>query len=211
MIHRNQRSATRHNGGGAVGAHLPGKSLRRTGAALLLFGPTILFGAAMPAGADHPAGTGSVSACGTTISSSGSYALHADLTNCPADGVSITADNVTLDLNGHKIIGDGDVGAAPGDVGIRLGIETNGVTGVTITDSSAKDATTGLRSNQVAAFNAGVAVLGASSNNTVQNLNVTGNVGTGGDYGDGIVVKNSGGTSLSNGNKVKSRLQGSPN
>jgi parallel beta-helix repeat protein len=42
--------------------------------------------------------------CGQTIAKD--TTLHADLGPCPGDGLVIGADNVTLDLNGHAIIGD---------------------------------------------------------------------------------------------------------
>jgi hypothetical protein len=43
--------------------------------------------------------------CGQTIT--GDTTLDSDLTNCPGSGVVIGAENVTLDLNGHTIDGDG--------------------------------------------------------------------------------------------------------
>src|SRR4051794_5192023 len=39
--------------------------------------------------------------CGSTITAT--TKLHADLANCPGDGLVIDADNVTIDLNGHTI------------------------------------------------------------------------------------------------------------
>ena len=44
-------------------------------------------------------------ACGQTITKD--TTLHADLGPCPGDGLVIGADNVTLDLNGHAILGNG--------------------------------------------------------------------------------------------------------
>jgi len=44
--------------------------------------------------------------CGQTITKD--TKLANDLTNCPANGLIIGADNITLDLNGHTIDGDGD-------------------------------------------------------------------------------------------------------
>ena len=43
--------------------------------------------------------------CGDTITTD--TTLHHDLVNCPNNGILIGADNVTLDLNGHTIDGDG--------------------------------------------------------------------------------------------------------
>ena len=56
--------------------------------------------------------------CGDTISADSS--IHADLSNCPGDGLVIGADNVTLDLNGHTIDGDATPGTTDPDAGIRL-------------------------------------------------------------------------------------------
>ena len=46
--------------------------------------------------------------CGETIGSD--TKLDGDLTNCPGNGIVIGADDVTLDLNGHTIDGDGVLG-----------------------------------------------------------------------------------------------------
>lgn len=43
--------------------------------------------------------------CGDTITTD--TTLHRDLVNCPSNGIVIGADNITLDLNGHTIDGDG--------------------------------------------------------------------------------------------------------
>ena len=43
--------------------------------------------------------------CGDTITKD--TTLHKDLVDCPNNGIVIGADNVTLDLNGHTIDGDG--------------------------------------------------------------------------------------------------------
>jgi len=42
--------------------------------------------------------------CGDTITMD--TTLHADLINCPNNGIVIGADNMTLDLNGHRVDGD---------------------------------------------------------------------------------------------------------
>jgi parallel beta-helix repeat protein len=54
-------------------------------------------------------------ACGQTITRD--TTLHADLGPCPGDGLVIGAANVTVDLNGHAILGD-DTGNSGGDVGV---------------------------------------------------------------------------------------------
>jgi large repetitive protein len=43
--------------------------------------------------------------CGDTVTTD--TTLHQDLVNCPNNGIIIGADNITLNLNGHKIDGDG--------------------------------------------------------------------------------------------------------
>ena len=43
--------------------------------------------------------------CGDTITTD--TTLDSDLANCPNNGIVIGADNITLDLNGHTIDGDG--------------------------------------------------------------------------------------------------------
>jgi hypothetical protein len=54
--------------------------------------------------------------CGDTITTD--TTLDSDLANCPGPGLVIGADNVTLDLGGHTIDGDGGTGF---DVGIVNG------------------------------------------------------------------------------------------
>ena len=44
-------------------------------------------------------------ACGDTITTD--TTLHADLVNCPGDGLVIGANNITLNLNGHRSTGLG--------------------------------------------------------------------------------------------------------
>ena len=52
-----------------------------------------------------------------TISSSGSYIVVHDLATTQTDtnGITIEADNVTLDLNGHALIGPGKAAGTSGD------------------------------------------------------------------------------------------------
>jgi hypothetical protein len=51
--------------------------------------------------------------CAETITSDAT--LDSDLVGCPSNGIVIGADNVTLDLNGHTIAGNGDahLGSSP--------------------------------------------------------------------------------------------------
>lgn len=58
-----------------------------------------------------------ITACGTRIQSPGQYVLANDLLNCPGNGIEINrADDVVLNLNGHRITGS----TAPRTAGIRV-------------------------------------------------------------------------------------------
>jgi len=76
--------------------------------------------------------------CGDTITADST--IHADLTNCPGDGLVIRADNITLDLNGHTIDGDARPGTTDPDAGIRL--ETHH--GVTVHNGIVQEFDTGV-------------------------------------------------------------------
>ncbi len=107
---------------------------------------TILFalGIALPA-VPASAATTAVQ-CGQTITHD--VRLTANLTNCPADGLIIGADNVRLDLNGHTISGapHGFIdcfigGPSPGPC---VGIATDEHLGLTITNGTISDFDTGI-------------------------------------------------------------------
>ena len=70
--------------------------------------------------------------CGAVITAD--TTLHSDLVNCPSNGIVIGADNITLDLNGHTIGGDGVPAGACFDEGVcDVGISNEaGHAGVTI-------------------------------------------------------------------------------
>ncbi|MGI8777346.1 MAG: hypothetical protein ACR2LJ_08155 [Acidimicrobiales bacterium] len=100
--------------------------------------------------------------------------LHADVGPCPADGLIVGADDITLNLNGHTVSGTG-----PGD-GSHAGILITNHTGVIVNG----------RQGTVTEFAEGVAVVGGS-HNTVKFLTVRDNVGpptTDAVFGDGIGV-----------------------
>jgi parallel beta-helix repeat protein len=63
--------------------------------------------------------------CGDTITTD--TTLHEDLVNCPTNGIVIGADNVTLDLNGHTIDGDGTIHDHLEDVGVSI-LNHDGIT-----------------------------------------------------------------------------------
>lgn len=120
--------------------------------------------------------------CGQTITES--TTLTADVGPCQGDGVVIGADNITLRLNGHQIIGDAALQDGPGN---RAGIRLPKRTGVRILGDKANQST-------VKEFDAGVAII-RGSGNVVKNLTVRDNIGPRQffepDFGDGIMVGSS--------------------
>ena len=98
--------------------------------------------------------------CGDTITTD--TTLDSDLVNCPNNGIVIGADNITLDLNGHTIDGDGaSTDPCPGfcDNGVD---NTAGHGGVTIQGGAIRE------------FARGVFVL-AASGNRLRHLSVSNN------------------------------------
>jgi len=113
--------------------------------------------------------------CGKEISCD--TTLDADLLCVAAPAFVIVADGVTLDLGGHTVAGDPNRTEGPG-------IVLRGVTGCTV------------RNGTVRHFEAGVAIEGGAAN-VIEDLTVEDNVGTpGADFGDGIVVNDSGGNTV---------------
>ena len=81
--------------------------------------------------------------CGDTITAD--TRLDGDLVDCPNNGIVIGADDITLDLNGHRIDGDGEEFEQCGarefcDVGIANG----GHNGVTVRDGSVREFAVGV-------------------------------------------------------------------
>src|SRR3954463_14789092 len=75
--------------------------------------------------------------CGDTITTD--TTLHKDLVNCPTNGIVIGADNVTLDLNGHTIDGDGTLTPGPECPDTEfcdVGVLNDGHDGVTVVHGS---------------------------------------------------------------------------
>src|SRR4051794_27225861 len=70
--------------------------------------------------------------CGDTITTD--TTLHRNLVNCPNNGIIIGADNVTLDLNYHKIDSDGTPagGCDPDTEFCDVGVLNDGHDGITI-------------------------------------------------------------------------------
>ncbi len=92
--------------------------------------------------------------CGDTIAAD--TTLDSDLENCPNNGVVIGAAGITLDLNGHRIDGDGTP-AAGCDLQVELcdvGVLNEGFNGVTVEHGSLRQFafggfTVGARKNRV--------------------------------------------------------------
>lgn len=86
--------------------------------------------------------------CGDVITAN--TKLTSDLVNCPDNGIVIGADNITLDLNGHVIDGDGTpVPSCP-----------DGVTCDTGVDNSAGHSHVTIKGGSIRQFDVGVVVLG---------------------------------------------------
>ncbi|CAA9217203.1 MAG: hypothetical protein AVDCRST_MAG10-462 [uncultured Acidimicrobiales bacterium] len=135
--------------------------------ALALVATTLVVGAG-PASAAHVA-------CGQTITVS--TTLDSDVGPC-STGLTIGANNVTLDLNGFTLSGTPATGDGPG-------VDITGRTGVTV------------RNGTITQFDAGVAITGGSGN-TVTYLRLLDNRGsTATDFGDGVAVFNSTGNTIS--------------
>jgi sugar lactone lactonase YvrE len=125
--------------------------------------------------------------CGGVVTQS--LTLQHDVGPCPAgtDGIVVGANNISVNLNGHSVLGPG-----PGmDDGAHAGIRLTQRSGVTVTGG------------RVSGFDAGVALIGSSSN-TVSRLQVVQNVAPlitpngfeGSEFGDGIVLMFSAGNHI---------------
>ena len=67
--------------------------------------------------------------------------LDGDLIDCPNHGIVIGADDITLDLNGHRIDGDGTpaAGCNPRKEFCDIGVFNRGHDGVTMRDGSVRE------------------------------------------------------------------------
>lgn len=94
-------------------------------ALLALSGVTAAAGQSPPAGLE----------CGDTITAD--TTLDRDLTGCPSNGIIIGADDITLDLNGHTISGDGKpVRRCPRRQPCDMGVFNDRHDGVTVRNGS---------------------------------------------------------------------------
>ena len=108
----------------------PARAIHTSLAALATFAAT---GAIAVGGG--PASPASNVSCGDTITAD--TTLDSDLLNCPSNGIVIGADDITLDLNGHTVTGDGDpVKRCRRDQICDVGVANDGHDGVTVRDGS---------------------------------------------------------------------------
>ena len=77
--------------------------------------------------------------CGETIT--GDTTVDSDLVDCPNNGIVIGADDITLDLNGHRIDGDGTraAGCNPRKEFCDIGVANDRHDGVTVKGGSLRD------------------------------------------------------------------------
>jgi large repetitive protein len=103
--------------------------------------------------------------CGDTITAD--TTLDSDLVNCPNNGIVIEADDVTLDLNGHTIDGDGEFkDDCAADEFCDFGVVAFDHDRVTIRDGSVRE------------FVFGVLIVGATENRLLD-LSLTGHIFSG--------------------------------
>jgi parallel beta-helix repeat protein len=100
----------------------------------VLAGPEIIGGS--PAFASHVT-------CGATITVD--TTLDSDLVNCPNNGIVIGADNITLNLNGHTVAGNGEpVEPCPENEFCDVGLLNDGHDGITVRNGSVREFSLGV-------------------------------------------------------------------
>jgi parallel beta-helix repeat protein len=108
--------------------------------------------------------------CGDTITAD--TTLDSDLLNCPNHGIVIGADDVTLDLNGHLVDGDGTpaAGCDPRKEPCDFGLFNDGHSGVTVRNGSVREFAQGVLFGTMK---------GRARNNRVLSVSATANQFTG--------------------------------
>jgi parallel beta-helix repeat protein len=109
-----------------------------------MLGLSLIVGAALSMGVGSASGhaSGPQPSCGDTITVN--TKLVKDLVNCPNNGLVIGADNITLDLNGHVIDGDGaEFAECPPDEACDIGVLDFDHHGVTIKGGKVREFTFG--------------------------------------------------------------------
>jgi parallel beta-helix repeat protein len=105
-------------------------------------------------------------------------------------GITIQADNVDFDLAGHRVFGQPGVGPGNGIPGIIF----DNVTGSRV------------RNGTVSQFDTGVYIEGGG-NNEIRGMQVTDNVGGGGDFSDGIQLFETNGNRILNNQVLRNATQ----
>ena len=108
-------------------------------------GLALIVAAALSVGVGSASGrtSGPQPSCGDTITVD--TKLVADLVNCPNNGLLIGADDITIDLNGHVIDGDGaEFSDCPPDEACDIGVLDFDHRGVTITGGKIREFTFGV-------------------------------------------------------------------
>jgi parallel beta-helix repeat protein len=134
---------------------MPTELRPRTAVAMLVllagFTASVATGAIAVGGGPAPAA--SELSCGDTITAD--TTLGRDLVDCPSNGIVIGADDITLDLNGHTVAGDGKpVKRCPRREPCDIGVVNDGHDGLTVRNGSVRDYASGVfigraRRNQV--------------------------------------------------------------
>jgi large repetitive protein len=120
--------------------------------------------------------------CGDTVTTD--TTLDSDLINCPNNGIVIGANNLTLDLNGHTIDGDGTpVDPCPEGASCDVGVDNSaGHSGVRVEGGSIRQ------------FSLGVLVAGGAARNRLDQLAVSDTTDIGifvADSTDSVIEKTS--------------------
>jgi parallel beta-helix repeat protein len=137
---------------------------------------------ALPAIAGRPAAVFAQATphCGDTITAD--TTLHADLVDCPTEGLVIGADNITINLNGHTIDGDNALADCPGGFNCDVGISNMaGHDGVTV------------RGGVIRQFDVGVFFAGGPAHTRLRQLAVRNSLEVGiivADSTDSVIEKN---------------------
>jgi parallel beta-helix repeat protein len=133
--------------------------------------------------------------CGDEITAD--TTLDSDLLDCPNNGIVIGADDITLDLNGHSIEGDGSefAGCNPKKELCDVGVANDGHDGVTVRDGSVRGFGIGVlvggaRENRVLKISSSQhaffgAVFGGSARSVIRRSSLSRNIAP---EGDGIGV-----------------------
>lgn len=139
------------------------------GFAAALTASALVLGLAATASAEDGHGHATVS-CGQTITHT--TVLRSDVGPCPGFGIIVGADDVVLNLNGHRVYGMGQSGQG-------AGVYLRQRTGDKVMNGTVSD------------FNAGVVIEGGSSDMVLRVTAHDNLGGDGSDYGDGILIESS--------------------